>query len=235
MNQTKISNNNEANNDADGSDGDRSQSDDDNVGKRKIVRRKSIYEQIEVSSDELNDGVRRKSTIQKNPNKSLVKEAIHLKKPVESSQESESDANQGDSSDNNYTPNSPVHQKIRRNSISSTNKKTAKLDEENTTTKPVLKKQSSKLPKAVRKNVSSYEQSAFDLIPGLLLILFWSQIFIIIFYHYNIFVIPQILYILYIIYFLLFIIIYSCYTSYLLIIPIGTLLIMVVFGRNSIE
>lgn len=193
MNENKINNENQANNDTDGAEGDRSQSDEERIEKRKKIRRKSIYEKNEVSSNESDSSIKRKSVLLKTPIKKLVAEAILLNKPIESSQESETDANQGDSSDNNDTPAIPIHPRTRKNSIASIKDINSKIDKEESLPQPKLKKQISKLPKKkVRKHESTVEQSAFDLIPGILLILFWSQIFIIIFYHYNIFIIPQI-------------------------------------------
>lgn len=193
MNENKINNENQANNDTDGAEGDRSQSDEERIEKRKKIRRKSIYEKNEVSSNESDSSIKRKSVLLKTPIKKLVAEAILLNKPIESSQESETDANQGDSSDNNDTPAIPIYPRTRKNSIASIKDINSKIDKEESLPQPKLKKQISKLPKKkVRKHESTVEQSAFDLIPGILLILFWSQIFIIIFYHYNIFIIPQI-------------------------------------------
>lgn len=193
MNENKINNENQANNDTDGAEGDRSQSDEERIEKRKKIRRKSIYEKNEVSSNESDSSIKRKSVLLKTPIKKLVAEAILLNKPIESSQESETDANQGDSSDNNDTPAIPIHPRTRKNSIASIKDINSKIDKEESLPQPKLKKQISKLPKKkVRKHESTVEQSAFDLIPGILLILFWYQIFIIIFYHYNIFIIPQI-------------------------------------------
>lgn len=193
MNENKINNENQANNDTDGAEGDRSQSDEERIEKRKKIRRKSIYEKNEVSSNESDSSIKRKSVLLKTPIKKLVAEAILLNKPIESSQESETDANQGDSSDNNDTPAISIHPRTRKNSIASIKDINSKIDKEESLPQPKLKKQISKLPKKkVRKHESTVEQSAFDLIPGILLILFWSQIFIIIFYHYNIFIIPQI-------------------------------------------